>query len=102
MVIRVAPERRRVPAPDAPLLRRLLSALGFPAFATFGPLGTTQVGGDRLRLGAAAARTTATALVAVTRGLGATLAAVRHRALGALFRLLARRSGEACLGDRVG
>src|SRR6478672_5387506 len=103
MVTRRAPERRRVPAPGAPLLRGVLCALGaFTSLGALGAFGATQVRGNRLGLRAAATRTTATTLIAVAGRLGPALAAVGHRPLAALFRLLAVRSRQARLGDRVG
>src|SRR2546423_15391382 len=60
-----------------------------------------EVRGDRLRLGATTARTATTLVVLVAGGLGATLGAVRHRALRSFLAFLARRRRQAGFGDRV-
>src|SRR5260221_1649249 len=63
--------------------------------------GALQVRSDCFGLRAAAARTPATTLVALHRGLRTPLGAVRHRALGALFGLRANRRRKARFGDGV-
>src|SRR5882762_4957392 len=68
----------------------------------FAALGALEVGGDRLGLGAAAARTATALVVLVACGLAAPLGAVCRLPFLALVGLLARRGLAARLGDRVG
>src|SRR3990170_504878 len=104
MVTAVARGRCATPGRTSGCLLGLVSAIGGVAglcgLARF-PFGALQVGGDRLGLGPAAARTAAALLVAtVARGLGAALRAVGHRAFLALLGLLAHRRLAPRLGDR--
>src|SRR3954470_362221 len=97
--------RCRRAAPYSSFCRLLGCVVALASFAGLACLtfGSLQVRGDRFGLGAAAARTAAALLVAtITRGLGATLRAVRHRAFLPFLGLFANRSRETRLGNRVG
>src|SRR6478672_6356398 len=93
-----------MPMRTSPTRTVLLGGVVSSGLATFAglALGPLEVRGDRFGLGPAAARTAAALVVAVTRGLGATLGAVGHLAFLAFLALLARRRLAARLGDRVG